>query len=109
MFRSRRLADRVGASPSDSSASDLITAAAVTVPVAVLLATIWAVPLRRHDQNTPRRPTNRVVFWYRDSGRVARHLDPTPELVAGLACAILLTVRLLLREHADEHADEQAD
>ena len=76
-----------------------MTGAAVTVPVAVILAALWFIHIRLHDSSV-REPSCRSRSR---SSSCSVVLSPRcPELVAGLACAALLAVELVLTEGKSE-------
>ncbi len=73
-----------------SEAPEIQTAAAVTVPVAVLIASMWFIQIRRHD------PTGLSIIPFSVAvGLVlAATFTSIPELLTGLVCAALLAVEL---------------
>ncbi|MGC0366301.1 low temperature requirement protein LtrA [Rhodococcus sp. 27YEA15] len=74
--------------------SALVTGAAVTVPVAVLLAAMWLIHIRPHDASA----RTLVPFSITVAVVLAATFTPVPELIAGLACTALLGVELYLTE-----------
>lgn len=96
------LAARVDFWSGHGHASELTTGAAVTLPVAVLLAALWLIHIRLHDSSArtwaPFGATILVVL--------AGTRTPVPEIVAGAACAALLAVELVL---ADRRLDEKGE
>ncbi len=83
---SARVEFRIG----ESKASGFGSAAVLTVPVAVLLAAIWFLQLRRHDSSL------RTVgpFGLAIPAVLASTFSPFPELIVGLVCALLLAVEI---------------
>ncbi|SEQ93796.1 low temperature requirement protein A [Microlunatus flavus] len=77
---------------------DLVTSAAVTVPVAVLLLAMWAVHLRLHDRTW----LNAVPFFAAAAVVLASTPLEVSELVAGAVLAVLVAVqtRLVARASA---------
>lgn len=67
---------------------DLVTSAAVTVPVAVLLLAMWAVHLRLHD------PSRRAGLPFFGAAALVLAVTPLPfsELLAGVVLAVLVVV-----------------
>lgn len=84
------LAGRVDHWTHHGEASGLVTGAAVTVPVAVLVTSIWLVQLRQ--RGTSRRTG--VLFLLAALLVLAGTFTPLPELVAGLVVAALLVVQV---------------
>jgi len=68
---------------------DLVTSAAVTVPVAVLLLSMWAVHLRLHD------PSWRTALPFVVAAAVVLASTPLPsaELLSGVVLAVLVVVQ----------------
>lgn len=84
------LAARVAYRLEPDDHSRLQTATAVTVPVAVLLASLWFVCLRdREDRRRAAGPYGVAV-----AGVLAATFGPLPEVAAGIVCAVLLAVQL---------------
>ena len=69
-----------------------ITAAGITVPVAILVAAMWAVHLRQHDESRLRA----VLMGAAALAVLASTLTPLPELATGLLLAALVTVMVWL-------------
>lgn len=86
------LAARVDFWTSHTDGSGVITGAALTIPVAVLLASLWCIHIRHHD-STPR---TLVPFTVAIVAVLAGTFTPVPELVAGLVCAALLASQLVV-------------
>lgn len=86
------LAARVDHWTHHAEASNLVTGAAVTVPVALLVALIWLVQLRGHDPSVRTALPFGVAVVLVLSGT----LTPVPELVAGVVVAVLLAVEVRL-------------
>jgi low temperature requirement protein LtrA len=84
------LAGRVDHWTRHSESSALVSAAAVTVPVAVLLASIWLVQLRQHGAS--RRSS--LLFTLAALLVLAGTFSPLPELVAGLVVTALLVLQV---------------
>jgi len=63
----------------------------VTIPVAVLLASIWTICVRLHDKS--RRAA--VVYGVAVLLVLAATFTPVPELAAGVVCAGLLAFELV--------------
>jgi low temperature requirement protein LtrA len=84
------LAGRVDHWTHHSESAPVVSAAAVTVPVAVLLASIWLVQLRRLD------PSRRTGWLFTAAAVLvlAGTFSPVPELVAGLVATALLVVQV---------------
>jgi len=72
-----------------SDASGLLTAAAVTVPVTVLLGSIWLIQLCRRD-----RPRTATTFAAAALLVLVGTWTPVPELVAGVVTAALLVMEI---------------
>jgi low temperature requirement protein LtrA len=85
------LAARVDVWRHNSASSHLETAFAVTVPVAVVLATMWTICLRMHDHS---RRTS-VAYGVAAVLVLAVTVTPVPELAAGVVCAGLLAFELV--------------
>jgi low temperature requirement protein LtrA len=98
------LAARVDHWTHHSEAPDLVSGASVTVPVAVLVATIWLIQLRRHDA----RARTAVPFGVAVLLVLAGTLTPVPELCAGVVVAILLTVEVRLAAAAGRETAQEA-
>lgn len=88
------LAARVDFWTHHGSGSALATSAAVTIPVAVLLAALWFIHIRLHDASM----RTLAPFAIAAAVVLAGTYTPVPELVAGLACAALLAAELVLAE-----------
>jgi low temperature requirement protein LtrA len=84
------LAARVDHWTHHGEAPDLVSAAAVTVPVAALVAAIWLFQLRGHDPGL----RTAVPFGIAVLLVLAGTLTPVPELCAGLVVAALLAVEV---------------
>jgi low temperature requirement protein LtrA len=84
------LAARVDVWRHNSASGHLETAFAVTVPVAVVLATMWTTCLRLHDHS---RRTS-VAYGVAAVLVLAVTVTPVPELAAGVVCAGLLAFEL---------------
>ncbi|MGI8880444.1 MAG: low temperature requirement protein A [Jatrophihabitans sp.] len=82
------LAARVDHYTHHGAASGLVTAWCLTIPVAVIVAVIYVIHLRRHD------PTERTKFAFLTVVVLilAGSFTPAPELIAGLVCALLVAV-----------------
>jgi low temperature requirement protein LtrA len=98
------LAERVDHWTHHSEASALVSGATVTVPVAVLVATIWLIQLRRHDASA----RTAVPFGVAVLLVLAGTLTPVPELCAGLVVAVLLAVEVRLAAVAAGAAGQEA-
>jgi low temperature requirement protein LtrA len=89
------LATRIDFWTMNQGASALASSAAVTVPVALLIATLWLVQVRPHDDT--------VRTWPPYFGAAVLVLlatfTPAPEVVSGLICALLLVVELKAEHH----------
>ncbi|HZV25191.1 MAG TPA: low temperature requirement protein A [Acidothermaceae bacterium] len=85
------LAVRVDVWRHNSASSHLETAFAVTVPVALVLATMWTICARLHDKS---RQTS-VAFGLAVLLVLAATVTPVPELAAGVVCAGLLAFELV--------------
>jgi low temperature requirement protein LtrA len=72
--------------------SGLITAAGITAPAAVLVAAMWVVHLRQHDESRLRG----VLMGVASVAVLASTLTPLPELAAGLLLAALVTAMVWL-------------
>jgi len=84
------LAARVDVWRHGSGSSHLETAFAVTVPVALLLASIWTVCVRLHEKSRRTAAAYGIaVLWV-----LAATFAPVPELAAGVGCAGLLAFEL---------------
>ena len=85
------LAARVDVWRHNSASSHLETAFAVTGPVAVLLAALWAICVRLHEKS------RRTAAAYAAATVLvlAATATPVPELVAGIVCAGLLAFELV--------------
>jgi low temperature requirement protein LtrA len=85
------LAARVDVWRHNSASSHLLTAFAVTVPVALLLASIWTICVRLHDKS------RRTAVLYEAAVLLvlAATFTPVPELAAGVVCAGLLASELV--------------
>jgi low temperature requirement protein LtrA len=88
----------------ESASSHLLTAAAVTVPVAILLAGIWAICVRVHDGSMRTASAYAVAVVL----VLCSTVTPAPELVAGIVCAGLLAFELLGHDATDEFAHRAA-
>jgi low temperature requirement protein LtrA len=97
------LAARVDVWRHGSQSSHLLTAAAVTVPVAILLAGIWAICVRVHDGSMRTAAAYAVAVVL----VLCATVTPAPELLAGIVCAGLLGFELLSHD-ADEFASPAA-
>ncbi|MFL6063549.1 MAG: low temperature requirement protein A [Friedmanniella sp.] len=84
------LAARVDHWTHHSEASELVSAAAVTVPVAVLVATIWLIQLRRQDPAV----WTAVPFGVAVLLILLGTFTPVPELVAGVVTVVLLAIQV---------------
>jgi low temperature requirement protein LtrA len=85
------LAARVDVWRHNSASSHLQTAFAVTVPVALVLATMWTICVRLHDKSRQ----TAAAFGIAVLLVLAGTLTPVPELAAGLVCAGLLAFELV--------------
>jgi hypothetical protein len=85
-----RLASRVDVWRHESASSHLQTAFAVTGPVAVLIAALWAICVRLHEKS------RRTAVAYGTAALLvlAATATPIPELAAGVVCAGLLAFEL---------------
>nr|WP_257230657.1 hypothetical protein [Rhodococcus qingshengii] len=92
------MASRVDFWTHHGDGSALVTGAAVTVPVAVILAALWFIHIRLHDSSVRTLVPFSVAIVVVLSGTYTA----VPELVAGLACAALLAVELILTEGKSE-------
>ncbi|BCF80863.1 membrane protein [Rhodococcus qingshengii] len=92
------LASRVDFWTHHGDGSALVTGAAVTVPVAVILAALWFIHIRLHDSSV----RTLVPFSVAIVVVLGGTYTAVPELVAGLACAALLAVELILTEGKSE-------
>ena len=86
------LAARVDHWTQHGEAPGIVSGAAVTVPVAVLLSSIWLVQLRRGDTSVRAAAPFVVAAVLVLLGT----LTPVPELVAGVVAALLLVVEVWL-------------
>ena len=84
------LAARVDVWRHNSASSHLETAFAVTVPVALVLATMWTICVRLHDKS---RQTS-MAFGIAVLLVLAATATPVPELATGVVCAGLLAFEL---------------
>jgi len=84
------LAVRVDHWTHQGHASDLVSAAMVTVPTAILLAMMWVILLRK----LPYRRSTALPFTVAVLLVLAATLTPVPELAAGLVCVALLAVEV---------------
>ena len=82
---------------------DLITSAAVTVPVAVLLVAMWAVHLRLHD------PSWRTALPFFGAAVIVLAGTPLPfsELLAGVVLAVLVVVETRLAATTEPVREEE--
>lgn len=94
------LAARVDYWTGHGDGSALVTGAAVTVPVAVILAALWFIHIRLHDSSARTLAPFAITVVVVLGGT----FTAVPELVAGLACAALLAVELVLTEGAKAEA-----
>ncbi len=85
------LAARVDVWRHNSAASHLQTAFAVTVPVALVLATMWTICVRLHDKSRQ----TLIAFGVAALLVLASTATPVPELAAGVVCAGLLAFQLI--------------
>ncbi|OYD67724.1 hypothetical protein BDB13_1256 [Rhodococcus sp. OK302] len=88
------MAARVDYWTAHGDGSALVTGAAVTIPVAVILAALWFIHIRLHDSSTRTLAPFAIAVVVVLGGT----FTAVPELVAGLACAALLAVELILTE-----------
>lgn len=88
------LAARVDYWTDHGEGSSLVTGAAVTIPVAVILAALWFIHVRLHDASM----RTLAPFSAAIAVVLGGTLTAVPELVAGLACAALLVAELILTE-----------
>jgi low temperature requirement protein LtrA len=85
------LAARVDVWRHNSASSHLQTAFAVTVPVALVLATMWTICVRLHDKSHQ----TAAAFGVAVLLVLAGTFTPVPELVAGVVCVGLLAFELV--------------
>lgn len=84
------LAARVDVWRHNSASSHVETAFAVTVPVAIVLATMWTICARLHDKSRQ----TAVAYGAAVLLVLAATVTPIPELAAGVVCAGLLAFEL---------------
>lgn len=75
------------------------SAALITIPVAVLLASMWIVSIRLHDRSI----RTWLPFAVAVLACAATTFAPTPELITGLICVGLLTTELRLTAVSTAH------
>lgn len=84
--------------------SERITAAALSVPVAILLVALWLIQLRSHDRSLIRAaPVLGAVVLI-----LASTFAPWTELVTGLVLAALVSVQVTRGSWAPHHAPSEA-
>lgn len=86
------LAARVDFWTGHAEAPAMVSAAMVTVPVAVLLAGIWLLHLRHHDASA----RTLVPFSITVVVTLGATFSPVPEVITGVACVLLVAVEVRL-------------